>query len=278
MKKLGQVLYSQGSSSRRLKQSVHRIMSVSNRQGDLSWYFDVFIISLILLNIVAMVLESVIPIKQQYHRQFLLFEGFSVIVFTLEYVLRVGSANVNPKYSKPVAGNLKYACTPLAVIDLMAILPFYLPFLGIDLRLLRMLRMLRVFRLFKIARYLTALKLMERVLIKKKEELVVSVIFTVFLLLLASTLMYYVENEAQPEHFSSIPETMWWGIATLTTVGYGDMYPVTGLGQFLGGIIAIIGIGLFALPTGILAAGFSEEVSQKGKAERACPTCGEVKR
>nr|WP_274704479.1 ion transporter [Salinimicrobium profundisediminis] len=251
-------------------------MSVSKRQGNFSWYFDVFIISLILLNILALVLESVIPIKQQYHEQFVLFETFSVLIFTLEYVLRVWSANVKPKYSRSVIGNFKYACTPLAVIDLLAILPFYLPFLGIDLRLLRMFRIFRVFRLFKIARYLTALELMERVLIKKKEELMVSLIFTVFLLLLASTLMYYVENEAQPEHFSSIPETMWWGIATLTTVGYGDMYPVTGLGQFLGGIIAIIGIGLFALPTGILAAGFSEEVSQKAKKEGACPNCGNI--
>ncbi|MGI0105969.1 ion transporter [Salinimicrobium sp. WS361] len=278
MKKVGQILYGHETFPKGLKKSVHKIMSISKRQGNFSWYFDVFIISLILLNILALVLESLIPIKQQYHEQFVLFETFSVLIFTLEYVLRVWSANVNPKYSRSVIGNFKYACTPLAVIDLLAILPFYLPFLGIDLRLLRMFRIFRVFRLFKIARYLTALELMERVLIKKKEELMVSLIFTVFLLLLASTLMYYIENEAQPEHFSSIPETMWWGIATLTTVGYGDMYPVTGLGQFLGGIIAIIGIGLFALPTGILAAGFSEEVSQKAKEEGACPNCGSFNR
>lgn len=274
MKKVGRILYTPGTTPKGLKKRVYQIMSVSNSKGDFSWYFDIFIISLIFLNIVAIVLESVAPIKREYHQEFFLFEIFSVFIFTIEYVLRIWSANANPKYSQPGAGNLKFACTPLAVIDLLAILPFYLPFLGIDLRLLRMLRMFRVFRLFKIARYLTAIKLMERVLKKKKEELMVSLIFTVFLLLLASTLMYYVENEAQPEHFSSIPETMWWGIATLTTVGYGDMYPVTGLGQFLGGVIAIIGIGLFALPTGILAAGFSEEVSQKAKEEGACPTCG----
>ena len=117
-------MYSHGTTPKGLKQSVHQIMSISNRPGDLSWYFDVFIISLILLNIIAMVLESVIPIRQQYHQQFLLFETFSVIIFTLEYLLRIWSANVNPKYSRPVAGNLKYACTPLAVIDLLAILPF----------------------------------------------------------------------------------------------------------------------------------------------------------
>lgn len=162
----------------------------------------------------------------------------------------------------------------MAIIDLLAILPFYLPFVGVDLRLLRMLRLLRIFRLFKIARYLKALNLMKRVFSKKKEELIIALIFTIFLLLIASTLMYYVENEVQPENFSSIPETMWWGIATLTTVGYGDIYPISGLGQILGGVIAIIGIGLFALPTGILAAGFSEELSQVKFKENNCSTCG----
>ncbi len=103
----------------------------------------------------------------------------------------------------------------------------------------------------------------------------ISLIFTFCLLLLTSTVMYYVENKAQPENFSSIPSTMWWGIATLTTVGYGDVYPVTGLGQFLGGIIAIIGVGLFALPTGILASGFSEELARKKDFSGACPTCGQ---
>lgn len=89
--------------------------------------------------------------------------------------------------------------------------------------------------------------------------------------------MYYIENEAQPENFSSIPETMWWGIATLTTVGYGDIYPITPLGQFMGGVIAIIGIGLFALPTGILASGFSEELANRKIDPNCCPTCGQVK-
>lgn len=226
------------------------------------------------MNIIAIVLESVASIRQDYQQQFYLFELFSVIVFTVEYLLRVWTANVLPRYSSSVTGNIKYALTPLAVIDLLAILPFYLPLIGVDLRLLRMLRMFRVFRLFKIARYLKAIKLMKSVLDKKKEELVISLVFTIFLLLMASTLMYYIEHEAQPENFSSIPETMWWGIATLTTVGYGDIFPVTGLGRFLGGLIALIGIGLFALPTGILAAGFSEEISQSEIEKGNCPTCG----
>lgn len=234
-----------------------------------------FIITLIILNVIAIVLESIEPLRQEYQAQFDYFEIFSVIVFTLEYVLRIWTANLIPEYNKPIIGNLRYAFTPLAIIDLLAFLPFYLTFLGVDLRLLRMLRIFRIFRLFKIARYVEALSFITRVFRKKKEELAISLIFTAFLLLIASTLMYYVENIAQPEHFSSIPETMWWGIATLTTVGYGDIYPVTPLGQFLGGMIAVIGIGLFALPTGILASGFSDEISRRKQQDDYCPTCGQ---
>lgn len=94
------------------------------------------------------------------------------------------------------------------------------------------------------------------------------------MLLITSTLMYYIENEAQPENFSSIPQTMWWGIATLTTVGYGDIYPITGFGKLLGGLIAILGIGLFALPTGILASGFSEQLARGNTNSNKCPNCG----
>lgn len=257
-----------------MKQRIYHILSVSKKTGDISWYFDAFIITLIILNVIAIVLESIKALRLEYQSAFYFFELFSVVVFSIEYILRVWTANLNPAFQNPITGNIRYACTPLAIIDLLAFLPFYLPFFGADLRLLRILRIFRIFRLFKIARYVTALALIGKVVKQKKEELVISLIFTVFLLLITSTLMYYVENEAQPESFSSIPETMWWGIATLTTVGYGDVYPVTALGRFLGGVIAIIGIGLFALPTGILASGFSEELSRNKEKNDCCPTCG----
>lgn len=258
-----------------MKKRIYHLLSVSKRAGDASWYTDVFIILLIVLNVITIVLESVEPIQLQYKAEFERFELFSVIVFTVEYVLRVWTANLHPNHQRPVVGNIRYAFTPLAIIDLLAILPFYLPFLGVDMRLLRVLRIFRMFRLFKIARYVSALASINRVFKNKREDLVVSLIFTIFLLLVASTVMYYAENEAQPEHFSSIPATMWWGIATLTTVGYGDIYPITPIGQFLGGVIAVIGIGLFALPTGILASGFSEELSRKRGKQDTCPTCGQ---
>ncbi|MDT0641636.1 ion transporter [Zunongwangia sp. F363] len=261
----------------RLKHRVYSILKVSRKPGDASWNFDVFIIILIVGNVAAMLLESIEPIRLKYSAEFKLFEIFSVTIFSLEYILRIWTANISPAYPSPVKGRLKYALSPLALVDLLAILPFFLPFVGVDLRLLRVLRIFRIFRVFKIARYVTALALMNRVVSQKKEELVLSLIFTLSLLLITSTLMYYIENEAQPENFSSIPETMWWGIATLTTVGYGDIYPVTPLGQFMGGVIAVIGIGLFALPTGILASGFSEELTNRKEKINCCPTCGRPK-
>lgn len=258
-----------------MKERIYKILTVSEKTGDLSWFFDIFIITLISLNVLVIVLESIAPLKARYENGFYYFEIFSVIIFSIEYILRVWTANVNPAYRKPFTGNLRYAFTPLAIIDLLAVLPFYLPFVGVDLRLLRMLRLFRLFRLFKIARYIKALSLINRVVKEKKEELTISIVFTFFMLLITSTLMYYVENEAQPENFSSIPATMWWGIATLTTVGYGDVYPITGLGKLLGGGIAIIGIGLFALPTGILASGFSEELSKDKQKSNFCSHCGQ---
>lgn len=257
-----------------MKKRIYRILAVSHQTGSLSWYFDIFLMSLIILNVIAIIVESVESVRQAYHGFFAGFELFSVIFFSIEYVLRVWTANEDPRFKRPLRGNIRYAFTPLAMIDLLAVLPFYLPFLGFDLRSLRILRIFRLFRLFKLARYIKALRLIDDVFREKREELILSLVFTLFMLLITSTMMYYIENEAQPENFSSIPQTMWWSIATLTTVGYGDVYPVTALGKFLGGAIAILGIGLFALPTGILASGFSELLAKDKQNVIKCPNCG----
>lgn len=258
-----------------MKKHIYHLLNDSGKPGDAPWLLDIFLVTLISLNIAAVILESVEALRLKFEMAFLYFEIFSVAVFTVEYLLRLWTANEDPRYKKRLVGNLRFAITPMAIIDLLAFLPFYFPFWGVDTRFLRMLRLFRIFRLFKIARYLTALTLINRVITNKREELAISLMLTVFLLILTSTLMYYVENEAQPQNFSSIPQTMWWGIATLTTVGYGDVYPVTALGRALGGVIALIGVGLFALPTGILASGFSEELSRKKGSSNICPTCGQ---
>jgi voltage-gated potassium channel len=170
----------------------------------------------------------------------------------------------------------------MALIDLFAILPFYIPmFIPFDLRFLRILRVARMLRLFKLNRYSKALLIIGKVVKKKKAELIVTVFITFLLLLMASTMMFYLEHDVQPTAFPNIIASFWWAIATLTTVGYGDIYPVTGWGRLLSGVIALIGIGLVALPTGIISSGFMNEISsrkQKDENEDTpityCPYCG----
>jgi voltage-gated potassium channel len=245
------------------------------KEGDrASRVFDVFIMSLIFLNVVAVMLETEADLASAYSAIFLWFEYISVAVFTIEYVLRLWSCVEEIGHEHPVMGRIRFAMKPLLLVDLVAILPFYVPFLIVlDLRFLRAVRLLRLARILKIWRYSEALKTLERVLRSKKEELLISVGIVLLILILASSIMYLLENPVQPQAFSSIPQALWWGVATLTTVGYGDIYPVTALGKFFGAVIEIMGIGLFALPAGIIAGGFSEELHSKSKTA-VCPHCG----
>ena len=171
---------------------------------------------------------------------------------------------------------LKFMMSPLAIFDLMAILPFYVVLFnlpGIDLRFVRAARL--VGRAARLGRYSSGIRTLGLVLQAKRDELFSVVVVLLLLLLLASSMVFYAENGTQPEKFSSIPETMWWGIITITTVGYGDVYPVTILGRILAGAMAVLGIGLFALPAGILGSGFIQEVQQRPERESICPHCGE---
>jgi voltage-gated potassium channel len=216
---------------------------------------------LIVANGVAVMLETVKFLEQRYSAIFYGFEIFSVGIFSVEYLLRLWVATLDPKYRNPIKGRLRYMVSPMALIDLAAILPFYLPLaVTVDLRVLRLLRLFRLFRLFKMTRYVESLRRFHRVFAAKKEELLITALMIFILLVFASSAMYAVENEAQPDKFPNIPETLWWGVVTLTTIGYGDVYPVTPAGKVIGGVIAFLGIGLFALPAGILASGFTEEL------------------
>jgi voltage-gated potassium channel len=237
--------------------------------------FDLFITVLIVTNVCAVMLETVVWIEAPYHPFFVGFELFSVAVFSAEYVLRLWSCTADPRYADAVRGRLRYATSAMPLIDLLAVAPFYLEFVAFDLRFVRVLRLFRLFRIFKLARYADSMRTLGVVLRSRREELLVTLFVVAVLLVFASSAMYYVENEAQPEQFSSIPASMWWGVATLTTVGYGDVYPVTTAGRVLGAAIAVLGVGLFALPTGILASAFSEELQKKRRRERlVCPHCG----
>jgi len=259
-----------------VRRRVREIVAHSKAGDTPSRVFDVFIVALILLNVIAMVVESVRRVHELIPAWFLTFEYFSVAVFTVEYTARIWSCVEDPRYQRPVLGRIRFALTPLAIVDMLAVLPFYLPFLSVDLRVLRMFRLLRIMRLMrvaKLARYSQSLQMLARVLRAKREQLISAVFILLIMLVVGATLAYYAENAAQPKAFSSIPAAMWWAAVTLTTVGYGDIYPVTILGKVLGAMIAMTGIGMFALPTAILGAGFLEDLEQRKKGRR-CPHCG----
>jgi len=256
-----------------LRKRLYLTLEPSAKGGIWETIFEFILISTILLNILAILIDSIPEIHNQYAGLFRKFEIFTILFFTIEYIARIYSIVEDARYSDPLKGRLKYITSPMAIIDLLAFLPFYFVFVPMDLRFLRIFRLMALFRLFKIARYLHALKIFKRVLLDRKEQLVLSFLFILFILVIISFIMFYAEHDAQPDKFTSIPATMWWGIATLTTVGYGDMVPITSLGKFLGGIFAIAGVGLLALPAGILSSGFYEMLHQKPEPKQ-CPHCG----
>lgn len=258
------------------KKRVWQIMEVAKTGDKTSRAFDIFILSLIFLNVLAVIVGTVESIQVKYGLLLNWFEIVSVAVFTVEYLGRLWSCVMTAEYRGPVRGRFRFATSPMALIDLLAILPFYLPFIGLDLRFVRVLRLLRIVRIAKVGRYYSSLRLIGAVFREKKEELVLTTALMAMLLVMSASVMYYCENAAQPENFPSIPGTLWWAVVTLTTVGYGDVFPVTIAGKFVASIIAILGIGMFALPTGILGAGFVEAI-QKSKAKaqiQKCPHCG----
>jgi voltage-gated potassium channel len=252
-----------------LRTRIYTIIERGEKHDKKSIYFDYFIIILVLLSVISTIWESYPKANAEYGEYFHNFEIFSIVIFTLEYLLRLWTAPLKNPHLSAWKAYLKYIFSFIALIDLLAILPFYLPFLGVeDLRLLRMMRLLRLLRVFKLNRYSRALNLVYDVLKERGEELVTTVFFALILLLVSSTLMYYVEHEANPNGFPNIIATLWWAVVTLTTVGYGDVVPITMLGKVLNGVTALIGIGVIALPTSILSAGFLEKVQERKKAEK----------
>lgn len=228
-----------------------------------------FIYALIVLNIVSLILESYAPLREQYASFFYAFEIFSIIIFTLEYIARVYVSNYK---GKPRS---KFVFSFYGIVDLLAIVPFYLPFIfTFDLRVIRILRIFRFIRIFKIGRFSRSFRTIKEVLRETKEELIMTVFIALVLILISSTLIYYAESPVQPEKFQSIGHSFWWAIATLTTVGYGDIYPVTAIGKFISSIIAFIGIGFVALPTGIISSAFIDKVKKDNVV--TCPKCGSV--
>ena len=241
----------------------HELLEPARAGDAASRAVDVALIALIVYSVVTMVLESVPQIADGYGGFFRVSEFLVLALFTLEYAARLWSCTTDARFRGAVVGRLRCAARPSMIIDLLAILPSLLPFVGLDLRVFRLVRVFRVFRVFKLGRYSRAFDVIARVVVRTREELFVSLSFVLTLLLISACLMYYAEAEAQPEHFGSIPDAMWWAIVTLTTVGYGDVYPITGAGRLIAGVMAVLAIGLVGLPTGILGAGFVTEMQNQ---------------
>jgi voltage-gated potassium channel len=246
----------------------------ANRPGDTpSRIIDLILIALILLTVVAVMAESVQDLGAPQQVLLWYFEIISVSVFTLEYVLRLWSCpdREDKNYTDDLKGRVRWMVSPFGIIDLLAILPFYIAlfYLGSSeesLLLLRIIRGVRLLRIFKLTRYTPAFQIMYSVLKLEAASLMVGGFFLLIFMVMASWGIYLLEKDVQPDVFGHIPSAMWWAIVSLTTVGYGDVVPMTTGGKFFAGLIALVGVGMVALPAGILASGFSAEVQRRAHA------------
>jgi len=246
-----------------LRRRVYEVLEVGRGEDKISIWVDRFLIALIVANVLAFAMETVPSLQAAYGPWFYAFDVVSVLIFTVEYVLRLWSCVEVPflKRLGPTQARLKFAMRPYLIIDLLAILPFYLSFiLPFDLRILRVLRL---FRFFKLARYSPAMHTLVRVLVNERRALSGALLLMMAVLLFASTGIYFIERHAQPEAFGTIPDSAWWTMATLTTVGYGDVSPNTPLGKIFGSVVMVIGLGMFALPIAIISTGFAQELGRR---------------
>ncbi len=269
-------LYQEGVNSYR--QRVYQGLHIEGR-----WkLLGIFILLLILLNLSVSILESDAEWGLGYRHLLAQFEMLSLGIFGFEYLLRLWSCVENDRYRRPILGRIKWALSPMGIIDLMVFLPFVLSiYFPADLRPLRAFRLIRIFLILKMGNFASSVSEMIEVITNKKEELIVMLSIGLILLLVSASVVFYFENPAQPAVFSSIPKSLWWAVETLTTLGYGDMIPVTPWGRFFASLVAMSGIALFALPAGVMASGFSELVRSRKKSKgilektgaNRCPHC-----
>lgn len=260
-----------------MKQRIYKLVERGSHGSKINLAFDYFIVTLIILNVVALALETLNGLSGQVSAVLKIFDIFSVVIFSIEYLLRIYVSDLTYPAKNKLSSVLKFVLSTYGIIDLLAILPFYAPFLiKVDLRFLRILRLVRFLRVFKISRYNTTLKLIGDVFREKKNDLYMTFFIAGLMLLVSGFIMYSVENPVQPDKFSNVFSSMWWAVATLTTVGYGDIYPITTLGKIVSSVVAFLGIGLIAMPTGIISAGFIGKLNHKPEKETVgkCPHCG----
>ena len=262
-----------------MKKLIFQIIQPDQGNSLASRVFDWFITTLILLSVVS-VYAVTFDLSPKVKVPLARFEDFVAIVFTIEYALRIWTANLLHPKSGMISSRMKYVCSSMAVIDLVAILPFWLPMIIPGSMMgVRALRLVRVLRLLKLGRYFESLASIGDVVRAKKRELFGSLFFVFLMMMVSSLVIYAAEHAAQPEVFRNAFSGLWWAVATLTTVGYGDIYPVTVIGRIFGAVIALLGIGMVGIPAGIIASGLMEKLSRdekKGDDEAFCfcPHCG----
>jgi voltage-gated potassium channel len=277
------------SASVRLRRRIAVLFDDDGKHARIAQYFNGALALLIVANVSAVILESVESIRVSHLVAFAVFEHVATTIFAIEYALRLWTAvDLNTgRFRDPIWGRLRYASSFFALVDLISILPAILGLFGAgDLRVLRLLRFLRM---LKLTRHSKIFSLIWAVLREEARAIGALVFILCLTVTISGALMYMIEADEQPAIFSSIPAAMWWAIETLTTVGYGDMVPVTALGRVLGGLVAIIGIGTLALFSGLITVGFLDQLRLRkeladaenavadlgpGRAQETCPHCG----
>ena len=251
------------SNTKSFKQKVHEIIFEADTvTGKL---FDVILLAAILLSIIGVMLESVDEIDKKYHELIMVFEWGFTILFTIEYFFRIYAVN------RP----FKYIFSFMGIVDLLAIIPTYLIFIfpaAHSLSVIRAIRLIRIFRIFKLSRYLRGAHTMQIALRSSRPKIIVFLLSVMLLVIILGTLMYIIENSARTNGFENIPNSIYWSIITLTTVGYGNIVPMTILGKIVASFIMILGYGIIAVPTGIVTAEFSRKRKEKVNTQ-VCPDC-----
>ena len=241
---------------------IFEIIEVGNDLDYISRFYDFANASAIIINLIVSILYTFSEIRQQYGFFLVLVEGITTVFFGIDYVLRVWTARFLYKNLKEAHAIRKYIFSFTGIIDLLSFLPYYLPiFFPEGTVAFRMIRIVRIFRLFRINAYYDSLTVIKEVLVGKLQQLISSVFIILVLMTASSLCMYSLEHEAQPEVFANAFSGIWWAASTLLTVGYGDIYPITIMGKVLGIVIAFLGVGIVAIPTGIISAGFVDQYS-----------------
>lgn len=246
------------------RQKLYRQLSITAWPGEGLSPLNKTIAAIIILSIVIVTLATEPTIYEPWHDQIIAADITIGVLFVIEYILRLWVAGEDPEY-KGFLGRVKYAFTLRALLDLLAVLPFFLGFVGGDIFLLRLFRLVRIYTLAKLGDFSIAIRHIRDAIKERYMELFLAFMLAMMVLLVSSTVMFLVEGPVQPEKFGSIPRAMWWGIATLTTIGYGDIYPRSALGKFCCSITCLAAIGLIAMPTGIMAAAFSDAFQRHKK-------------